>query len=147
MLPFTSQRSQKSHWAARGFVAVEQEFLAVQAEKNRSVSVVLQRWQTPPEVRSEPRRSTALPWTLAAIGVVSVGVGAYFGVRGWNDLDDLHGDPCATNKTCDEGKVAHARRELVVADVAVALGIVTLGAATWLLLTRPSTSPRAASMP
>jgi hypothetical protein len=94
--------------------------------------------QRPP---SEP--ASAVPtasYVLGGIGVLALGSFAYFGMRG-NATKD-----CA--RPCSQDEVDRMNSQYLIADISLGIGLVSLGAATYLLFTRPSpsASPSAAQV-
>ncbi len=82
----------------------------------------------------EPRSASAAPaLVVGGIGVVALGAFALFGIQGKNDVDDLQ--RCKPN--CREEDVDSARTKLIIADISLGVGIVALGVATYMFLTRP----------
>jgi hypothetical protein len=70
---------------------------------------------------------------VGGIGVVALGSFAIFGLGGKSDVDDLQ--KCKPN--CAEQDVDHARTKLIIADISLGIGVVALGVATYMFLTRP----------
>jgi hypothetical protein len=98
------------------------------------------RVETPGEPAREPGRPVpALTWVLAGVGVVAGGASGFFAYRGLSQRDDIQG--CSPN--CLQSDVDEARRSLLVADVALGVSIVALGAALVLYLSRPYEEPPA----
>ena len=76
---------------------------------------------------------------LGAVGVAGVGSFAYFGLSGRADLDCLR-SRCAPS--CAPYDIdSSAQRKLIIADVSLGVGLASLGAATWLFLSKSSKSP------
>lgn len=134
--------------------SVEQTLMIAQGEKNRIVTL---RFESKARAKAaaagsggKPREpgsqtesaSNTGPLVLGAFGLVSLGISAYFELKGINDRDHLF-DTCAPR--CPEDDVDHAYRELLIGDIAGAVGFASLtGAAIWLLATP---SPRAEAPP
>lgn len=130
----------------RAGVVREEKVLVRAAEKARLLTVTFAPEQVtpPPKIVKEPvpqppsekeRESGSLvPAAIAGgIGVVALGSFAFFGIQGKSDVDDLQS--CKPN--CLESDVDSARTKLRIADVSLGLGVVALGVATYLFLTRP----------
>jgi hypothetical protein len=83
----------------------------------------------------------AASWLLGGVGVAAMGVFGYFGVRGMLDADHLR-STCVP--ACSSSDVADVHTKLVVADVALGVGVVSLVAATWFAVSALS-APRRAS--
>jgi hypothetical protein len=116
-------------------------------EKNRLVRVQLARPRigAPPEPAatdsSAPgaRPVPVISYVLGGVGVAALGSFGLFAILGKVE------EGCAPNCTADE--VGSMRRNYVIADVSLGVAVLSLGAATVLYLTRPSTRPaRAAPM-
>ncbi len=71
---------------------------------------------------------------VGGIGVLALGSFAIFGIGGKNDVDDLQ----KCKPRCDEKDVDSARTKLIIADISLGVGIVALGVATYMFLTRPN---------
>ena len=89
----------------------------------------------PPPETSDGRRTLGL--VAGGVGIVALGVGAYFGLRTFSKkhTSDAH---CPTATTCDaEGVDASdaAHRAATVANIGFGVGLVALGASAYLLLT------------
>ncbi len=132
------------HYETAGAAAVDERVVIHAGEKNRALSVQLGPAATPPPppASAPPASATGAPApsssrlsppviVLGAVGAVALGSFAFFGVTGKGDVSDLRGS-CAPN--CEPSKVDAARTKLIVADISLAVGIVALGAATYLFL-------------
>jgi 2-keto-3-deoxy-6-phosphogluconate aldolase len=72
------------------------------------------------------------PAALAAgLGVTAIGLFTVLDLQAWSDFRSMRDDPCAASRMCDTGGV---RTKLVVADIALGVGIVSLGVAAFLAL-------------
>jgi hypothetical protein len=72
------------------------------------------------------------PYALGAVGILGLGGFAYFGYRGLEtkaDLDELNCKPACPQDRVDEGN-----RQFLIADISLGVGVVALGAATYLWL-------------
>jgi hypothetical protein len=86
-------------------------------------------------------RRYAAAFILGGAGVVALGLGAYFGVHTLQEMSDAKNrcpvggpschDPLATAESSDASTSAN------VANVGIAVGLVSMGAAAYLLLTKP----------
>jgi hypothetical protein len=70
---------------------------------------------------------------VGGIGVIALGSFAIFGIGGKNDVDDLQ----KCKPYCKEADVDSARTKLIIADISLGVGVVALGVATYMFLTRP----------
>jgi hypothetical protein len=106
-------------------------------QKFRSVSVVFGgATATPPATPPADRggRGSLVPaLVVGGIGVLGIGSFAFFGLSGNAAVDDLK--KCKPN--CAPSEVDKARTKLIVADISLGVGVVALGVATYLLITRP----------
>jgi hypothetical protein len=99
----------------------------------------------PPPRRASLVRPVAL-YTLSAVGVVGLAGFGIFAISGSNAEDDLRGQPCATTSSCTREQTDPVERKYLLADVSLGVGVVALGAATYLWLSGPSTPERAARL-
>ena len=60
---------------------------------------------------------------------------AFFGLTGQGDKDQLR-DTCAPLRACSQDDVDAARTKLVIADVALGVGVVALAVATYMFIQR-----------
>jgi hypothetical protein len=95
---------------------------------------------TPALLPAGSERSSAVPALVTgAAGVVALGVFAYLDVSAWNDYQRL-GSGCGHSGSCSQGDVDSLRTRFVGAGISLGVGVVALGVATWMLLSRPSAS-------
>jgi serine/threonine protein kinase len=71
---------------------------------------------------------------VGGIGVVALGSFAVFGLGGKSDVSTLEKE-CKPN--CAQSDVDSARTKLIIADISLGVGVVALGVATYMILTRP----------
>jgi hypothetical protein len=127
---------------------VEEKVLIRTGEKNRPLNVKLKGGAEPPP---PPGGTTAPPpvtddgggslvpaLVAGGIGVVALGSFAFFGLSGKSAVDDLQ----SCKPRCAESDVDSARTKLIVADISLAVGVVALGVATYLFITRPKASAK-----
>lgn len=118
----------------------EEKVLVRSGEKGRSISVVFGAVVAPPPPPGggdEKTEGSIVPaLVVGGIGVVALGSFAIFGISGKNDVDDLE-SRCKPTRTCTEDEVDSARTKLIVADISLGIGVVALGVATYMILTRP----------
>jgi hypothetical protein len=112
-------------FARDGSPPVKQVLVVRAGEKNRSVVAVF----------ASPVRDSHVPtasWVLAGVGVVGLGVFAYFGAQGLSDYRRFG---------CDQGCTASNKSKVDtqfrVADVGLVIGIGALAAATVVWIVRP----------
>lgn len=85
---------------------------------------------------SEAKRARPLPASAIAFGVIGLaGIGAFtgFGLHGRSLKSDLE----ACKPACDPARVDVVKRDFIIADASLAVGIVFLGLATYSFVTRP----------
>jgi hypothetical protein len=107
-------------------------------QKFRSVSVVFggasgTPTAAPPPAGGGGRGSLVPALVVGGIGVVAIGSFAFFGLSGSGAVNDLK--KCKPN--CATSDVDSARTKLIVADISLGVGVVALGVATYMLITRP----------
>jgi hypothetical protein len=79
------------------------------------------------------RRTIA--YVLAGVGAVGLGGFAYFGLSGKSEQDGLD---CADTKTCSDEDLDPIKKKYLYADISLGVGVISLGVATYLLLTKPT---------
>lgn len=135
----------------------EEDVIIGAGQKNRNVTVTFGGAAAPvgptapaPGAEGAKEGSLVPAFIVGGIGVVALGSFAIFGLGGKSDVSDLE-KSCKPN--CEDSKVDSARTKLIVADISLGIGIVALGVATYMILTRPKidadvkTGARSASPP
>ena len=119
----------------------EEEVIIGAGQKNRNVTVtfgataVVPVGPVGPTPSEGAREGSIVPaLVVGGIGVVALGSFAIFGLGGKSDVSDLE-STCKPH--CTESQVNSARTKLIIADISLGVGIVALGVATYLILTRP----------
>ena len=141
-----------------GAKPVEANVTINQGEKNRALKITFDTGEAPktkvgapivdsgtsaaPSSSSSSSKIPAATFIFGAASVVALGSFAFFGLTGRHDVSQLR-DTCAP--ACDESDKKAARNKLLVADVSLGVGIVSLGLATWFYLARSSSSDRPTS--
>jgi len=116
----------------------EQKFVLNEGERNRQVrGDFAPRTEKLPPPAASGRTPTAA-YVLGGVGLVALGAAAVFGATGKSKEDDLQ-KTCAPN--CSDDDVSSMNTRYLVADISLGVGIVSLGAAAWLLLRRPAAEP------
>ena len=87
-----------------------------------------------PPAREGSEGSIVPALVVGGIGVAALGSFAIFGIGGKNDVDDLQ----KCKPVCDEKDVDAARTKLIIADISLGVGIVALGVAAYMFVTRPT---------
>jgi serine/threonine-protein kinase len=105
-----------------------------------------------PETRDEsaktglgPQRTVGL--VVAAVGLVGLGIGTFFGIRAKSKLDDSNSGHCDGADTCDPEGLSlrsDAKGAATISTVAFALGIGCVGAGAILYLTGKKSTSRSA---
>ncbi len=110
-----------------GDTPVEQKVVVREREKGRSIVVDFgaQPQATPPEA------APVATWVLGGVGAVALGSFAYFGLTGASDASNLR-NTCAPR--CSSSSVSDVRQKLLIADISLGVGIVSLGVAGYLWL-------------
>jgi hypothetical protein len=115
----------------------EEDFIIGAGQKNRNVSVtfaVPTAVVAPTVPREQPSEGSLVPAiVVGGIGVVALGSFAIFGLGGKSDVDDLQ----SCKGHCTEESVDKARTKLIIADISLGVGIVALGVATYMFISRP----------
>ena len=139
---------------AVGVARVSQQLTVREGERDRRITVTFESTDvappapvepvaparpTPAPERAEPgprqdRPVPALVYVLGSTGIVASAFGAYFQVSGMSQRSDLH--RCAPD--CAESDIDEARRSLWIGNIALGAGVLSLGAALWLYLARPT---------
>lgn len=88
----------------------------------------------PPAADAEERPIPPTVWILGGVGALGLASFAYFGSTGKSEENDL-AETCAPN--CTPGDVDAAHRKMLIADISLGISLVSLGAATYLYVTRP----------
>lgn len=132
-----------------GFVS-EEEVLVRQGEKDRLLSFTLGA-RSPSSAASSPSipvradasersgaSSRAAGYVAGGVGVIALLVGGYFGLRArsrWSDRND-HCSPAGCDAEAVEAS-DDAHTSATIANVAVGLGLLSLGVGTYLIVTAP----------
>ncbi len=72
-----------------------------------------------------------LAYVLGGVGIVGLGAFGFFALTGKSDEDKL---ACAPTKTCTDDDVDPIKQKYLFADIGLGVGVVSLGIATYLLL-------------
>lgn len=131
-----------------GEKAVEQEVVLRQGQKNKIVTVkfggALDTKRSVLEPPPEPaKRSATLPLILGGVSVVALGGAAFFWVSAESKRDDLDNAQCAP--ACNPDDVDTVKRDRLIGDILLGVGVVAAGVAVYMLLT-PSSSPKSTAL-
>lgn len=126
-----------------GVPPLQQQILIREGEKGRALPITLAAAALPPTVPERPaHRTPSLTYVFGGLAVGGLAGWAYFGLRGIHDAHVISEMPCAKTKTCDPGIVNAAHRELIAADISLAVGLLSAGAAAYVYFSdRRSTTP------
>lgn len=127
---------------------IEEKFELGPGDSSRRITgdfskLVKKQDKKPPPAAPRSRPVPLGTWILGGVGVLALGGFATFAALGKSKENELM-DGCAPN--CREGDVSVMDRNYLIADIALGAGIVALGAATVLYVTRKpaATEPAAA---
>jgi hypothetical protein len=124
----------------------EEEVIIGAGQKNRNVTVTFGAAGTAAPTPGSPatptpgadegtKEGSLVPaFIVGGIGVVALGSFAVFGLGGKSDVSTLEKE-CKPN--CAQSDVDSARTKLIIADISLGVGVVALGVATYMILTRP----------
>ncbi len=128
--------------------SIEERVIVREGERNRPIIVLLGPAPNATSVRGADggakghRGVPVASIVLAGVGVAALASFAFFGVTGKSDVSDLRA-VCAPN--CTDSVVGSARTKLIVADVSLGVGVVSLAVAAVLFFTGRETDASAAS--
>ena len=136
---------------AAGATAVEVRVLARAGEQNRAITAAFgpaprpppsaPLEATPPVAAAETRTGPSpLAWAFGGVAVAALATALYFEVAQVSDYDHLS-STCAGH--CPPDQVDHVGTERWVAGVSAGLGVVSLGAAAYFVLSRSRPAPKA----
>jgi hypothetical protein len=128
-----------------GAQRVERRFVVVEGRKNQRLSVQFAA-AGPAAPGPAPAQSGSQglhPGVIVSGGLALLGAAGfvYFGTRGNQRSDELESE-CAPR--CSDDELDPVRRDWLVADVSLGVGVVSLGALTWFLISGSSERPAAA---
>lgn len=134
---------------ASGRVVAEQRVELASKEKGRKITLTLEREKkaapvptsAPPAETVAPRRISPAVYALGGVGLLGLGAFTYFGLSGRSEEGSLK-DSCSPR--CSPDQIDKVSRRYLFADISLGVGVVALGAATWLALSRPPPSPTTA---
>ena len=92
---------------------------------------------TPPGADVEPARPIpTLVYVLGGVGVAGLAASVFFETSGMSKRSDLDDQGC--KPYCPKDDVDAAKRDFLIGDIALGLGLASLGTATYFYVTRPS---------
>lgn len=130
-----------------GAEPIEQGVTVREGEKARKLSILFDTSAPvapppPPPPEGSGGGPPVAAFVLGGVGVLGIGAFVTLGVLGKSQRDELR-DTCAPS--CSEDDVSSVRTKLILADVSLGVGVVSLGVATYLFLSSgPSKPPPAA---
>ena len=133
------------HLESTGFSAVDQDVVAREGEKNRTILVKL--GDAVPEGGDDvaaavsERPTPASVYVFGVVGIVGLGAFTAFALSGNAKKSDLDAQNC--KPSCAQSDVDVIKSKYLLADLSLGVGVVALGVATVLYLTRsevPATS-------
>jgi hypothetical protein len=128
-----------------GMPTVQRSIVAVVGQKARIVEVQLEPSGAPHEEAPSGNRPIPLvAMVLGGVGAAALVATGVFWAWGRVDYGNLQG---SCSPTCNPSDVSGVRTKLVVGDVALGVGVVSLGVAAWLFFTRKEEAAPAAVTP
>jgi hypothetical protein len=91
-------------------------------------------WHAPP---AQPQTIPTAAWVFGGVGVAALSAWAYFALSGRSDEKDLE----ACKPTCSRADSDAVHRKYVLADVSLAVAVVSLGVATYFVLAPKPRAP------
>jgi hypothetical protein len=140
------------HYETDGFPPVEDKIVIHSGEKSRVLAVQFGTPAAPGGASTTPGAATpsgeapksgggggsaSSAWVFAGIAVAAFATEAYFGLSGLSDRSSLE-NGCGKTQTCNPSDVDSVRTKFTVADIALAVGIVSAGLSAYFFLTHKS---------
>lgn len=119
--------------------SIEQKHVLNEGDTRRRIAAdfsKLQASQRPQPVSVEAKPSRPIPlatWVLGGVGVAALGSFAFFALTGKSKENELK-DQCAPS--CPDSEVDKMDQRYLAADISLGVSLVSLGVATYLLVTR-----------
>lgn len=122
----------------KGAEPIEQSVQIREGDKERRLSVAFAAIEAPPPPPPPPPKPPVAAYVLGGVGVAGLVTFTALGVVGKNERDDL-ASTCAPG--CPEDAVSSIRTKLLVADISLAVGVASLGVATFLVIRAYTAKP------
>jgi hypothetical protein len=121
----------------KGEAKLTQKVVVARGEKNRVVAFTVavpepaKKDQPPPPPPEAPASSGPPTWAFVAAGVGVVGLAGFtvFGLAGRAKVNDLESRGCEPR--CPDSDVRDAKTKFLIGDISLAVGVVSLGLATY----------------
>lgn len=117
-----------AHWfrfEAEGLAPVEKQVLIRQREQGRHVTAEF-------APAASPRAGRVIPYALGGVGIASLAAFAYFGLDGRSKQSELDDRGCKPR--CSQDDVDAMDRSYRIANIALGVSVISMGAATVLML-------------
>jgi hypothetical protein len=137
-------------WERAGDEPTEMHVVLRSQEKNRNVVATFSHSTSTGAPPASEKTTEATPpkgglptatYVLGGVGIAALGAFAYFGLRARHDSDSLH-DTCAPG--CAHSDVTALKTKLILADVALGVGTVSLVVAAIIAISGKSHAPKSA---
>jgi hypothetical protein len=88
---------------------------------------------------TDNKQSTTPALVVGGFGAALLVVGGVFAIKGYGEWSDLNGS-CGSTKTCSESDVDAARRDVLIGDVGIGIGLVGIAVGTVMFIMASSGS-------
>ena len=138
---------------AAGFLPLERDALVVEGQKAQPVALSFEPLlaaplPAPTPIAPEPGpRVTPPVVALGALGVAGLATFAGFALTGLSQEHELRNQPCASTHTCTDAQLSPIQHKYLIADISLGVGVVSLAAATYFLLSPPRRAASASRAP
>ena len=138
---------------AAGFLPLERDTLILEGQKAQSIALSFEPLLAAPlpppaPVAPDPGpRVTAPVIAFGALGVAGLATFAGFALTGLSQEHELRAQPCAGTHTCTDSQLSPIQHKYLIADISLGIGVVSLAAATYFLLSPSKPAPSASTAP
>ncbi len=122
------------HFELQGHLPVDQEILVHEREQGRVIQVQFMR----PAAPSKPPRASSIPYVIGGVGIAGLAAFSYFALRGRGKQGDLDDSGCKPNCAYDD--LDSIKRDYLIANISLGIGLASLGTATVLFLSSRHTA-------